>query len=163
MIELDGQHYPSEVRSSQVVQLETQERPAGSSEFPGLSEEMALGREVLTGEVIETGFFAADLESFKSGLHAPSNEGESHDGLPADPAGSGGPIAKPSSYTPHLEAENLPLGGTEKKTALALLEELKTDFPMARVLRFVRYPDDKRVVLVFTDGVDELQLQQQYD
>ncbi len=163
MIELDGQHYPSEVRSSQAVQLETQETPAGSSEFPGLSEEMALGREVLAGEVIGTGFFAADLDALKSGLHAPSKEGETHDGMPADPSGSGAPTAHPSSHTPRLEAENLPLGGTEKKTALALLADLKTDFPMARVLRFVRYPDDKRVVLVFTDGEEELQLQQQYD
>jgi hypothetical protein len=32
----------------------------------------------------------------------------------------------------------------------------------ARVLRFVRYPDDRRVVLVFTDGSDELQLQERY-
>ena len=79
------------------------------------------------------------------------------------PAESGLPIAQPSSYTPRLEAENLPLDETEKKTALALLEKLKTGFPMARVVCFVRYPDDRRVVLVFTDGVDELQLQQQYD
>jgi hypothetical protein len=162
MVELNGQVYPSEVRSSQKVELETQQTPAGSSEFPGLSEELSLGRAILGGEVIETGDFAANLESFKSGLRSAGNEGEDYDGTLPDPAGHGTPVHKPSGYMPKLELENQPLGLSEKKTALALLQELETDFPEAKVLRFVRYLDDKRVVLVFTDGADELQLQQQY-
>lgn len=162
MIELNGQHYPSEVRTSQPVQLETQETPAGSSEFPGLSEELALGRQIIAGEIVETGAFPTDLEGFKSQLPHASNEGEDYDGRLPDPGGSGAPASKPASPTPHLEAENQPLGAAEKSTALALLEELKRDYPTARVLRFVRYIDDKRVILVFTDGADELQLQEQY-
>ena len=162
MIELDGRTYPSEVRSSQAVQLETQDTPAGSSEFPGLSKELALGREIIAGEIIETGAFAANLESFKSGLSRPANEGEDYDGRLPDPAGHGAPISKPSSYTPQVELENQPFSPNEKSTALTLLNELQTDFPSARVLRFIRYLDDRRVVLVFTDGGDELQLQQQY-
>jgi hypothetical protein len=162
MIELNGQIYPSEVRSSQAVQLETQDTPAGSSEFPSLSEELALGRQILGGEIIETGDFVSSLETLKSGLFQANNEGEDYDGTLPDPAGHGAPISKPSSYTPQVELENQPLSAAEKNTALALLKELQTDFPSARVLRFIRYLDDKRVVLVFTDGADELQLQQQY-
>ncbi len=162
MVELNGSVYPSEVRSSQKVELETQETPAGSSEFPGLSEELSLGRVILAGETIETGDFATNLESFKSGLRTANNEGEDYDGTLSDPAGHGVQIHKPHGYTPKLELENQPLGLAEKNTALALLQELETDFPEAKVLRFVRYLDDNRVVLVFTDGADELQLQQQY-
>jgi hypothetical protein len=162
MIELNGQTYPSEVRSSQAVQLETQDTPAGSSEFPGLSEELALGRQIMAGEIIETGDFATNFETFKSGLSQANNEGEDYDGTLPDPAGHGAPISRPRAYTPQLELENQPISAAEKNSALALLNELQTDFPTARVLRFIRYLDDKRVVLVFTDGADELQLQQQY-
>ena len=162
MIELNGHTYPSEVRRSQAVQLETQDTPAGSSEFPGLSEELALGRQILAGEVIETGDFASSLESYKGGLSSANNEGEDYDGTLPDPAGHGAPISRPSSYTPQLDLENQALSPNEKSTALALLNEFQTDFPTARVLRFIRYLDDSRVVLVFTDGADELQLQQQY-
>ena len=162
MIELNGHTYPSEVRRSQAVQLETQEKPAGSSEFPGLSEELALGRQILAGEIIETGDFPSNLEFVKSGLPQANNEGEDYDGTLPDPAGHGVPVSKPSSYSPQLELENQALSLAEKNTALTLLTEVQTDFPNARVLRFIRYLDDSRVVLVFTDGADELQLQQKY-
>jgi hypothetical protein len=162
MIELNGLVYPSEVRRSQAVQLETQDTPAGSSGFPGLSEELALGRQIIAGEIIETGDFPSDLESYKSGLSPSNNEGEDYDGTLPDPAGHGTPVHKPDSYTPAVDLENQVLSAAEKNTALALLTELQTDFPKARVLRFIRYLDDSRVVLVFTDGADDLQLQQQY-
>ena len=164
MIELNNKHYPSEVRSSQAAQLETQETPAGSSDFPGLSESLGLGRKIIAGQTIETGDFPSDLASFKSPLQHLDTafEGEEYDGELPNPAGSGAPLHRPATPTPHLEAENLPLGHDEKTAALALLEELRTDFPSARVLRFVRYPDDKRIIVVFSDGTDELQIQQRY-
>jgi hypothetical protein len=163
MITLNNQPYPSEVRSSQAVQLETQDKPAGSSQFPGLSEELSLGREIVAGQTLETGAFPADLDGVKGNLFASHNEGEEYDGSLSDPAGSGAPINRPSTHTPKLQAENLPLTPAEEACALALLAELGRDHPKARVLRFVRYPDDRRVVLVFTDGSDEMQLQEQYE
>jgi hypothetical protein len=80
----------------------------------------------------------------------------------SDPAGSGAPISRPAAHTPKLQAESLPMSAAEEQCALDLLAELGRDHPKARVLRFVRYPDDRRVVLVFTDGSDEMQLQEQY-
>jgi hypothetical protein len=162
MITLNGQPYPSEVRRSQAVQLETQDTPAGSSQFPGLSEELAIGRSIIAGETLETGAFPADLDSLKSNLVRSHNEGEDYDGTLSDPAGSGAPVHKPRDHVPQLEVESLPLSSAEKACAELLLAELVRDHPKARVLRFVRYPDDRRVVLVFTDGSDELQLQEQY-
>jgi hypothetical protein len=162
MITLNGQPYPSEVRSSQAVQLETQDTPAGSSQFPGLSEELGLGRSIVAGETVETGAFPTDLDSLKSNLARSHNEGEDYDGTLSDPAGSGAPAHKPQAHVPKLEVESLPLSSAEKDCALLLLAELERDHPKARVLRFIRYPDDRRVVLVFTDGADEMQLQEQY-
>jgi hypothetical protein len=162
MITLNGQPYPSEVRSSQAVQLETQDQPAGSSQFPGLSEELSLGREIVAGQTLETGAFPPDLASLKSNLPHAFNEGEDHDGTLPNPAGSGAPASKPATHTPKLELENLPMSAAEEQCALLLLAELGRDHPKARVLRFVRYPDDRRVVLVFTDGSDQMQLQEQY-
>ncbi len=162
MIVVNGHTYPSEVRTSQKVELEDQAIPAGSSSFPGLSEELAIGRSLIAGAVIENGAFAADLEDFKSNLPHAANEGETYDGSLADPSGSGAPIHKPSTPTPQLQAESLPLTPEETKAAQVLLEELKTDFPKANVLRFVRYPDDRRILLVFTDGDEPQQLQQKY-
>jgi hypothetical protein len=162
MITLNNQPYPSEVRSSQTVQLETQDTPAGSSQFPGLSEELSLGRDIVAGQTLETGAFPPDLASLKSNLPHAHNEGEEYDGSLPDPAGSGAPISKPAAHTPKLQAESLPMSAAEEQCALDLLAELGRDHPKARVLRFVRYPDDRRVVLVFTDGSDEMQLQEQY-
>jgi hypothetical protein len=162
MITLNGQPYPSEVRSSQAVQLETQDTPAGSSQFPGLSEELGLGRSIVAGETLETGAFPPDLDALKGTVFRSHNEGEEYDGRLSDPAGSGAPVHKPQAHVPKLEAENLSLSRSEEQCALLLLAELERDHPNARVLRFVRYPDDRRVVLVFTDGSDELQLQERY-
>jgi hypothetical protein len=162
MITLNGQTYPSEIRSSQKVALETQDQPAGSSGFPGLSEELALGRSVVGGQTLETGAFPSDLDGVKGNLFASHNEGEAMNGSLADPAGSGVPIHRPETHTPKVELEQQPLSAAEEQCALELLAELKRDHPKARVLRFVRYPDDRRVVLVFTDGADQLQLQEQY-
>jgi hypothetical protein len=43
-----------------------------------------------------------------------------------------------------------------------MLLEMKDLYPNARVLRFVRYPLEKRIVLLFTDGSDTLSLQRAY-
>ncbi len=163
MIEIDHQTYPSEVRQSQPVQLETQEVPAGSSEFPGLSEEIPSGRKIIEGEVIETGSYARDLNSFKaeasSGLPHHINEGETYDGNLADPAGSGTPLERPDDSKIVLLEEDHPLQVGEIDAAREMLLETKDLYPNARVLRFVRYPLEKRIVLLFTDGSDTLSLQ----
>lgn len=144
------------------MQLETQDKPAGSSGFPSLSEELALGREIIGGQTLETGAFPSDLADFKSNLSRQHNEGEDYDGTLPDPAGSGAPASKPETYVPKLEAESLPLSSKEEQAAMRLVQELERDHPKARALRLVRYPDDRRVVLVFTDGADTLQLQEKY-
>jgi hypothetical protein len=166
MIEIDDQTYPSEVRQSQPVQLETQEIPAGSSEFPGLSEEIPSGRKIIAGAVIETGDGARDLNALKaealSGLGLHINEGETYDGNLADPAGSGAPLERPEDSKIILLEEDHALQAGEVAAAREMLLEMKTLNPNARVLRFVRYPLEKRIVLLFTDGSDTLSLQRLY-
>jgi hypothetical protein len=166
MIELDDRTYPSEVRKSQPVAFETQDDPAGSDDFPSLSEQLAIGRKVVAGNIIETGEFSGDLDTLKGRVHSvrhdAANEGETYDGLPANPSGAGAMIAQPETPTPHLEPDNLPWQLGERDAARALLEEMHQQWPDARVLRFVRYPDDRRLMLVFTDGEEPQSLQQQY-
>jgi hypothetical protein len=166
MIELDDRLYPSEVRSSQPVELETQETPAGSDEFPGLSEQLAIGRKVVAGNIIETGEYSGDLDTLKGRAVSvrgdAANEGEAYDGLPANPAGDGHMTVKPETPTPHLEPDNLPWQLGERDAARALLAEMHEQWPDARVLRFIRYPDARRLMLIFTEGDDPESLQQQY-
>ncbi len=166
MIEIDNQTYPSEVRQSQPVQLETQETPAGSSEFPGLSEEIPSGRKIIEGAVIETGSYPRDLNTLKaevlSGLPHHINEGETYDGNLADPAGSGAPLERPEDGKIVLLEEDHPLQTGEVDAAREMLLESKDLYPNAKVLRFVRYPLEKRIVLLFTDGSDTLSLQRSY-
>jgi hypothetical protein len=165
MIEIDDQTYPSEVRKSQPVQLETQEMPAGSSEFPGLSEEIPSGRTIIAGAVIETGSNPRDLETLKAGAvsgFAHINEGEAYNGSLADPAGSGVPLERPEDNKIELLEEDHALQPGEINAAREMLLEMKDLNPNARVLRFVRYPISKRIVLLFTDGSDTLSLQRSY-
>ncbi len=166
MIELDDRKYPSEVRKSLPVALETQDEPAGSDEFPSLSEQLAVGRKVVAGNIIETGEFSGDLDTIKGRIHSvrgdAANEGEIYDGLPANPSGDGTMIAHPETPTPHLEPDNLPWQLGEREAARALLQEMLEQWPNARVLRFVRYPDDRRLMLVFSAGEDPESLQEKY-
>jgi hypothetical protein len=166
MIEIDNQTYPSEVRKSQPVQLETQEIPAGSSEFPGLSEEIPSGRKIIAGAVIETDSSLRDLDTLKaeasSGLGLHLNEGETYDGNLADPSGSGLPLERPEDSKIILLEEDHALQAGETDAAREMLLEMKNLYPNARVLRFVRYPLSKRIVLLFTDGSDTLSLQRLY-
>jgi hypothetical protein len=178
MIELDGQMYPSEVRQSQPVQLETQETPAGSSDFPGLSEELNLGREVIEGSVIETGDTPVDIDQYRVGVAQPvyganpvgvmprasaPNEGEDYDGTLGDPAGGGAPMPRATNGgAPKLEADDLPWQPGEAEAAREMLQEMRELSDQARVLRFVRYPDDKRIMLVFTDTEESQSMQRQY-
>jgi hypothetical protein len=166
MIEIDNQTYPSEVRQSQPMQLETQEIPAGSSEFPGLSEEIPSGRKIIAGAVIETDSGLRDLDTLKaeavSGLPHHTNEGETYDGNLADPAGSGAPLERPDDSKIVLLEEDHPLQAGEIDATREMLLEMKALYPNARVLRFVRYPLEKRIVLLFTDGSDTLSLQRSY-
>lgn len=166
MIEIDNQTYPSEVRQSQPVQLETQDTPAGSSEFPGLSEEIPSGRKIVAGAVIETDSAPRDLDAFKaealtgSGQHF--NEGETYDGNLADPSGSGVPLERPEDTKIILLEEDHAMQTGETNAAREMLLEMKNLYPNARVLRFVRYPISKRIVLLLTDGSDTLSLQRLY-
>ncbi len=166
MIKIDDQIYPSEVRGSTPVKLETQETPAGSGEFPGLSEEIPNGRKIIAGAVIETGESTRDLDTLKaeasSGLGYHVNEGETYDGNLSDPAGSGAPLERPEDNKIILLEEDHPLQAGEIDAAREMLLEMKDLYPNARVLRFVRYPLEKRVVLLFTDGSDTLSLQRLY-
>lgn len=166
MIEIDNQSYPSEVRQSQPVQLETQEIPAGSSEFPGLSEQIPSGRKIIEGAVIETDSGLRDLDSLKaeasSGLGLHLNEGETYDGNLSNPSGSGAPLERPESGKIVLLEEDHALQAGEIDAAREMLLEMKTLNPNAKVLRFVRYPLEKRIVLLFTDGSDTLSLQRSY-
>jgi hypothetical protein len=165
MIEIDNQAYPSEVRKSQPVQLETQDTPAGSSEFPGLSEQIPNGRTIIAGLVIETGHHPRDLDTFKAGAVSGlthGNEGEIYDGNLADPAGSGLPLERPEDNKIELLEEDHALQAGEIAAAREMLLEMKDLHPSARVLRFVRYPISKRIVLLFTDGSDTLSLQRSY-
>jgi hypothetical protein len=165
MIEIDNQTYPSEVRKSTPVQLETQETPAGSSEFPGFNEQIPSGRKIIAGAVIETGSTPRDLDSFKaeaiSGLRT-NNEGEAYDGNLSDPAGSGAPLERPENTKIELLEEDHALQAGEVNAARDMLLEMKNLHPSARVLRFVRYPLEQRIVLLFTDGNDTLSLQRSY-
>lgn len=166
MIEIDQQSYPSEVRQSQPVELETQETPAGSSEFPGLSEVLSNGLKIIEGAVIETGESARDLNAFKaealSGLGHHINEGETYDGNLSNPAGSGAPLERPEDSKIVLLEEDHALQAGEIEAAREMLLESKDLYPNAKVLRFVRYPLEKRIVLLFTDGSDTLSLQRSY-
>lgn len=168
MIEIDNQSYPSEVRKSLPVTLETQDTPAGSSEFPGLSESIPSGRKIIAGSVIETGDSPRDLDALKAeallGLPQVSNnnEGETYDGNLSDPAGSGTPLERPDSNKIELLEEDHAVQPGELDAGREMLLEMKTLNPDARVLRFVRYPISKRIVLLFTDGDDTLSLQRQY-
>jgi hypothetical protein len=166
MIEIDNQTYPSEVRSSQAVQLETQDTPAGSSEFPGLSEQISSQRKIIAGAVIETGSNAKDLNALKAqaslGLGLHHNEGETFDGNLADPAGAGAPLERHENSKIALLEEDHALEKGEINAAREMLLEMKNLYPNARVLRFVRYPLEKRMVLLFTDGSDTLSLQRLY-
>jgi hypothetical protein len=166
MIEINNQTYPSEVRQSQPVQLENQDIPAGSSEFPGLSEEIPSGRKIIAGAVIETGSVSRDLNAFKaeasSGLPHQLNEGETYDGNIADPAGSGAPLERPEESKIVLLEEDHAMQTGETNAAREMLLEMKDLYSNARVLRFVRYPLEKRIVLLFTDGSDTLSLQRLY-
>lgn len=177
MIELNGQTYPSEVRQSQAVQIETQETPAGSSEFPGFSESLGLNREIVEGQVISTADPIPDLDTLRAtgltgaGLRfAPSatpfsgagNEGEAVDGALADPAGNGAPLPPQGDTAPILLADDLPWQNGEQDAANALLLEMQTLSIDANVQRFVRYPDDRRVMLVFVIDEDTRSIQQQY-
>jgi hypothetical protein len=165
MIEIDNQTYPSEVRKSQPVQLETQETPAGSSEFPGFSEQIPSGRKIIAGAVIETGSHPRDLDVLKAGVVSGlthSNEGETYDGNLSDPAGSGTPLERPDDNKIELLEEDHALQPGEIDAAREMLLEMKDLYPKARVLRFVRYPISKRIVLLFTDGSDTLSLQRLY-
>ena len=177
MVELNGQSYPSEVRRSQAVPLETQEVPAGSSEFPGLSESLGLNREVIAGQVISTADPIPDLDTLRAtgltgaGLRfVPSatpfsgagNEGEAVDGGLADPAGNGAPMPAQGDTAPTLLADDLPWQSGEQEAASALLLEMQTLGAIAQVQRFVRYPDDRRVMLVFVIDEETRSIQQQY-
>ena len=177
MIELNGQTYPSEVRQSQAVPLETQEVPAGSSEFPGMTESLGLHREVIEGQVISTADPIPDLDTLRAsslsgaGLRfAPSlapfattvNEGEAYDGALADPAGHGAPLPRQSETAPILQADDLPWQAGEVDAAKALLLEMIVISADAKVQRFVRYPDDRRVMLVFAVDEETRSIQQQY-
>ena len=177
MIELNGQSYPSEVRQSQAVPLETQEVPAGSSEFPGLTESLGLNREIIEGQVISTADPIPDLDSLRAtgltgaGLRfVPSlspfsgtgNEGEMVDGGLADPAGNGAPLRPQSESAPILLADDLPWQTGEEAAANTLLLEMQTLVADAKVQHFVRYPDDRRVMLVFAVDEDTRSIQQQY-
>ena len=166
MIEIDDQTYPSEVRQSQPVELETQDIPAGSSEFPGLSEIIPNGRKIIEGEVIQTDSGLRDLDTLKaealSGLGLHLNEGETYDGNLADPSGSGAPLERPDNTKIILLEEDHALQDGETDAAREMLLEMKDLYPNARVLRFVRYPLEKRIVLLFTDGSDTLSLQRLY-
>jgi hypothetical protein len=182
MIELDGQVYPSEVRQSQPVALESQEVPAGSSEFPGLSEELSLGRDVVEGSVVERGDVPQDIDSMRLAAGAmpgvtdylrnppalsprvsAANEGEDYDGTLSDPGGSGAPMPRPGVNAPKLEASDLPWQPGEAEMARELLAEMRDlGSDTARVSRFVRYPDDKRVMLVYTDNEESRSIQRQY-
>jgi hypothetical protein len=176
MIELDGLMYPSEVRQSQPVQLETQEVPAGSSDFPGLSEELGVGREIIAGSAVETGDAPVDIDQYRTGpmdslrnpigflprVSAP-NEGEDYDGTLDDPAGSGAPLPRAGDdHAPKLEADDLPWQPGEADAAREMLREMRELSEQARALRFVRYPDDKRIMLVFTDTEESQSMQRQY-
>ena len=168
MIEIDNQSYPSEVRKSLPVTLETQDTPAGSSEFPGLSETIPTGRKIIAGSVIEMGSSPRDLDTLKaealSGLPQSSinNEGESYDGNLSNPAGSGSPLERPEDNKIELLEEDHAIQAGELDAAREMLLEMKTLNPKARVLRFVRYPISKRIALLFTDGDDTLSLQRSY-
>ena len=177
MIELNGQTYPSEVRQSQAVPVETQEVPAGSSEFPGLTESLGLHREVIEGQVISTADPIPDLDTLRAtgltgaGLRfvpsiTPSagagNEGEAFDGGLADPAGHGAQLSRQAETAPILQADDLPWQTGEVDAAKALLLEMTEISPSAKVQRFVRYPDDRRVMLVFTVDEETRSIQQQY-
>jgi hypothetical protein len=166
MIQIDDQTYPSEVRQSQPVQLETQEIPAGSSEFPGLSEIIPNGYKIIEGAMIEMDSGVRDLDTLKaealSGLPHHINEGETVDGNLANPAGSGAPLERPENNKIVLLEEDHPMQAGEIDAAREMLLEMKDLYPNARVLRFVRYPLEKRIVLLFTDGSDTLSLQRSY-
>lgn len=165
-MEIDDQTYPSEVRQNQAVQLETQEIPAGSSEFPGLSEEIPRGRKIIAGAVIETDSGLRDLDTLKaeasSGLGYHVNESETYDGNLVNPAGSGAPLERPEDTKIILLEEDHALQAGEIDAAREMLLEMKDLHPNARVLRFVRYPISERIVLLFTDGSDTLSLQRLY-
>lgn len=177
MIELNGQTYPSEVRQSQAVPIETQEVPAGSSEFPGLTESLGLHREVIEGQILSTTDPIPDLDTLRAsslsgaGLRfAPSlapfvatvNEGETFDGALANPAGNGAALPRQSETAPILQADDLPWQSGEVDAAKALMLEMVEISPSAKVQRFVRYPDDHRVMLVFTVDEETRSIQQQY-
>ena len=177
MIELDGQTYPSEVRQSQPVPLETQETPAGSTEFPGLSEGMGGGREIVEGESISTENFAPDLDTLRSTfgssgtfrapalltpLSGSGNEGEDYDGNLADPGGSGAPMPRASESAPLLVANEVPWQPGEQDAARGLLAEMREVSADAKPLRFVRYVDAKRIMLVFSVDEENQSVQQQY-
>lgn len=168
MIEIDNQSYPSEVRKSVPVTLETQDIPAGSSEFPGFSETIPSGRKIIEGLVIETGDNPRDLDTLRaealSGLPLVSNnnEGETYDGTLSDPAGSGAPLERPENSKIELLEEDHALQPGEVDAGREMLLEMKTLNPNARVLRFVRYPLENRIVLLFTDGDDTLSLMRVY-
>jgi hypothetical protein len=148
------------------MQLETQDTPAGSSEFPGLSEQIPSGRKIIAGAVIETGDNARDLNAFKAeastGLGYHLNEGETYNGNLSDPAGSGVPLERPENTKIELLEEDHALQAGEIDAAHEMLLEMKKLHPNAKVLRFVRYPLEKRIVLLFTDGSDTLSLQRLY-
>jgi hypothetical protein len=148
------------------MQLETQDTPAGSSEFPGLSEQIPSGRKIIAGAVIETGDNARDLDALKAeastGLGYHLNEGETYDGSLSDPAGSGVPLERPENTKIELLEEDHALQPGEIDAAREMLLEMKNLHPNARVMRFVRYPISKRIVLLFTDGSDTLSLQRLY-
>jgi hypothetical protein len=187
MVELNGQTYPSEVRQSQPVELESQAVPAGSSEFPGLSEEMGLNRHVVEGQIVSTDSAPMDpiarADSIRAAApvangvvgagqvynaallprEASSGEGEGIDGIPNDPAGEGTPMPRVGDdNAPKLMAENLPWQPGEQEAASALMNEMAEISAEAVVQRFVRYPDDRRIMLVFTVDEERRSIQQQY-
>lgn len=177
MIELNGQTYPSEVRQSQAVPLETQETPAGSSEFPGLTEGLGLNREIIEGQVISTADSIPDLDTLRAssltgaGLRfAPSvspfaataSEGETFDGALPDPAGNGAPLSRQAETAPILQADDLPWQSGEVDAAIALLAEMQQISSDAHVQRFVRYADDRRLMLVFAVDEETRSIQQKY-
>ena len=196
MITIDGQTYRAEIRASDAPPPRPdQEVPAGSSGGPGM-DESSYGHDhkVIAGRVVEThdpgpavppqaGLVPGGAERIVAGGGAampylpggapaypiadPSRpQGETHDGLPADPSGSGAPLRQPFTVrdpgsgetyanpnAPTLN-EDLPLQPGEEEAARALLSEARALYGEVRVLYFVRYPTDRRVALKFEEGLN---------
>ncbi|HWG85080.1 MAG TPA: hypothetical protein VNT60_06345 [Deinococcales bacterium] len=159
-----------------------QELPAGSSEPPGFSDQVGGNRQVVAGRVIETGepnlvdgahpmvgeagryLQTSGSSPVLDPMRRTEHGDELNDGLGGGVGGAGRPVSSAMSVpnpgagqtydnpnSPPI-AEEPPASPDEIEAARAMIAEARRLYGSARVLYFVRYPHDRRIMLKFEEG-----------